>query len=56
MTLKEYLVQQKTHFAKAAQEVKEDHPAYYRFEGRLRAYTDLLLVCPDSLLNKKILD
>ena len=56
MTLKEYLEKQIAHFAKAKQESKEDDPMYYQFKGQLLAYTDILLTCPYSVLNKKVLD
>lgn len=55
MTLKEYLEKQMRHFAKAKQEAKLDDPMYHLFEGRIRAYTDIILTCPDSVLSKKIL-
>ena len=56
MTLKKYLENQIRYFAKAKQEAKVDDPMYYIFEGRIRAYTDILLMCPDSVLSKKVLD
>jgi hypothetical protein len=56
MTLKEYLEKQIRHFAKAKQEAKVDDPLSDVFEGRIRAYTDILLTCSDSVLNKKITD
>lgn len=56
MTLKEYLEKQMRHYAKAKQEAKADDPLYDVFEGRIRAYTDILLACCDSILNKKIMD
>ena len=56
MTLKEYLDKQIRHYAKAKQEAKVDDPLYDVFEGIIRAYTDVLLVCSDSVLNKKIMD
>ncbi len=56
MTLKEYLEKQIAHFAKAKKESKEDDPMHYQFKGQILAYTDILLECPDSVLNKKILD
>lgn len=54
MTLKKYLEKLIRHFAKAKQEAKVDDPLYDVFEGRIRAYTDILLTCQDDLLNKKI--
>ena len=54
MTLKEYLEKQIRHFAKAKQEAKVDDPLYVVFEGRIRAYTDVLLACSDDVLKKKI--
>ena len=54
MTLKEFLEKQIRHFAKAKQEARVDDPLFDLFEGRLRAYTDVLLVCPDEVLSKKI--
>lgn len=56
MTLKEYLEKQIRYFAKAKQEAKVDDLLYDVFDGRIRAYTDIILTCPDSVLNKKILD
>ena len=56
MTLKKYLENQIRHYAKAKQEAKVDDPLYGIFEGRIRAYTDILLECSDSVLNKKIND
>lgn len=56
MTLKQYLEKQIRHFAWAKQEAKAYDPLYDIFEGRIRAYTDILLACPDSVLNKKIAD
>lgn len=54
MTLKQYLEKQTRHYAKAKQEAKVDDPLYDVFEGRIRAYTDILLICSDEALNKKI--
>ena len=54
MTLREYLEKQIRHFAKAKQEAKVDDPLYDVFEGRIRAYTDVLLACSDDILKKKI--
>lgn len=54
MTLKQYLEKQIRHYAKAKQEARPDDPLYDIFEGRIRAYTDILLECPDEVLNKKI--
>lgn len=56
MTLKEYLEKQIRHYAMAKQEARADDPLYNVFEGRIRAYTDVLLACSDSVLNKKITD
>lgn len=56
MTLKEYLEKQIRHFAKARQEAKVGDHFYDLFEGRISAYTDIILVCPDSVLSKKIFD
>lgn len=54
MTLKQYLEKQIRHYAKAKQEAKANNPLYDIFEGRIRAYTDILLECPDDVLSKKI--
>lgn len=54
MTLKEYLEKQIRLYAKAKQESKVDDPLHDIFEGRIRAYTDVLLECSDDVLNKKI--
>lgn len=56
MTLKEYLEKQIRHFAVAKQETKADDPMYHLFEGRVRAYTNIILLCPDSILSKKVTD
>lgn len=56
MTLKEYLEKQIKHFSESKKEAKVDDPMYGIFEGRVRAYTDILLTCPNSVLDKKILD
>lgn len=56
MTLKEYLEKQIKYFSKAKQEAKEDDPRYQRFQREVLAYTDVLLSCPDEVLNKKVLD
>lgn len=56
MTLKQYLEKQIRHYAKAKQEAKVDDPLYDVFEGRIRAYTDILLIGSDEVLNKKIID
>lgn len=56
MTLKEYLEKQIKHFSESKGESKEEDPMYNLFEGRVRAYTDILLTCPASVLEKKILD
>lgn len=54
MTLKQYLEKQIRYYAKAKQEAKVYDPLYAVFEGRIRAYTDILLMCSDEVLNKKI--
>ena len=54
MTLKQYLEKQIRHYAKARQEAKANDPLYDIFEGRIRAYTDILLECSDDMLNRKI--
>jgi hypothetical protein len=56
MTLKEYLEKQIRHYAKARQEARDDTRYSEKFDGMIQAYTDILLTCPDSMLNKKILD
>lgn len=56
MTLKEYLEKQIRYWSKAKQEARIDTDVYCKFDGRIMAYTDILLTCPDSILNKKILD
>ena len=56
MTLKEYLEKQIRHWAKAKQEAAFDTYAYWKADGRVMAYTDIILTCSDSVLNKKILD
>ena len=54
MTLEQYLEKQLRHYAKARQEAKVDDPLHDIFEGRIRAYTDILLVCSDDVLHKKV--
>ncbi len=54
MTLKEYLEKQMRHFAKAAQEAREDTDMHYKFIGRYDAYVDILLTCPDDMLRRKV--
>jgi hypothetical protein len=56
MTLKEYLEKQIRHFSKARQEARNDTAYGEKFEGMIQAYTDILLTCSDTVLNKKILD
>jgi len=56
MTLKEYLEKQIKYFSESKKESRVDDPMYHLFEGRVRAYTDILLTCPTSVLEKKILD
>ena len=56
MTLKEYLEKQIRHYAVAKQEAKADNQMYNLFDGRVRAYTDILLLCPESVLSKKVTD
>ena len=56
MTMKEYLEKQIRHFAAAKQEAKVNDPMYNIFEGRIRAYTDILLTCSDDILRKKVID
>ena len=56
MTLREYLEEQMRHYAKAAQEAREDTEKYQRFLGRYDAYVDILLLCQDheDILRRKI--
>ena len=56
MTLKEYLEKQIRHWAKAKQEAVFDSDYYWKADGKIMAYTDIILTCPDSVLSKKILD
>ena len=56
MTLKEYLEKQIRHWSKTKQEASLDTDTYFKADGRVMAYTDILLQCPDSVLSKKILD
>lgn len=57
MTLKEFLESQIRHWAHVKKlEPRFDTDTYIRADGRVKAYTDLLLVCPDNVLNKRILD
>ena len=56
MTLKEYLEKQIRYFSKIKQEEPVDSDAYSNLDGRVMAYTDILLTCADEVLNKKITD
>lgn len=56
MTLKEYLEKQMRHFAKAAQETREDTDKHNKFLGRYDAYVDILLLCPEDILHRKVMD
>ena len=56
MTLKEYLEKQIRHWSKTKQEASFDSDIYWRADGFLMAYTDLILTCSYNVLNKKILD
>jgi hypothetical protein len=56
MTLKEYLEKQIRHWSKIKNEAALDTDIYLKADGRVMAYTDILLQCPDSVLSKKILD
>lgn len=56
MTLKEYLEKQIRHWIRTKQEAAVDTDTYCKADGRVMAYTDIILTCPDSVLNKKILD
>ena len=54
MTLKQYLEKQMRHFAKAAQEAREDTEKHNKFIGRYDAYVDILLACPEDILHRKV--
>ena len=54
MTLKDYLEDQIRHLAKTKKEATIDSDYYWKADGKLMAYTDILLVAPDEALNKKI--
>jgi hypothetical protein len=54
MTLKQYIEEQMRYFAKAAQEAKVDTEKHNKFLGRYEAYVDILLVCTDDILRKKV--
>jgi hypothetical protein len=56
VTLKEYLEAQMRHFAKAAQEAREDAEKHSKFIGRYDAYVDILLTCPEDVLRRKIMN
>lgn len=56
MTLKEYLEKQIRYWSKTKQEASLDTDTYLKADGRVMAYTDIILTCPDSVLSKKILD
>ena len=54
MILKKYLEEQIRCWAKVKQEAKFDTDTYWRADGRLMAYTDLILTCSDDILRKNI--
>lgn len=54
MTLKQYLETQMRHWCKIKQEEPFDSSTYWHADGRIMAYTDLLLTCSDDVLRKKI--
>jgi hypothetical protein len=54
MTLKKYLEEQIRCWSKAKQEARFDTDAYWRADGTIMAYTDLILTCSDDILRKKI--
>lgn len=56
MTFRDYLENRMRHYAKAAQEAREDTEEYQRFLGRYDAYVDILLLCQDQedILRRKV--
>ena len=56
MTLKEYLEKQVRHWSKTKNEAATYSETYHEAAGKIQAYTDIILTCPDSVLSKKILD
>ena len=54
MTLKQYLVAQIRQWSRIKQEEPVDSDTYWQADGRIMAYTDLLLTCSDNILSKKI--
>lgn len=54
MTLKEYLVKEIRHWSKTKQEASFDSYPYWKADGRIMAYIDILLTCSDDALNTKI--
>ena len=54
MTLKKYLEIKIRHWAEIKQEEPFDSDTYWQADGRIMAYTDLLLTCSDDILRKKI--
>ena len=56
MTLKEYLEKQIRQWSKIKQEEPFNSDTYWSADGRIMAYTDLILTCSDDILRKKIMD
>lgn len=56
MTLKEYLEKQIRYWSKTKQEAALDTDTYCKADGRVMAYTDIFLQCPDSVLDTKIMN
>ena len=54
MTLKKYLEEQIYTYAKAKQSNKADVVLQSNYSGVIQAYTNILLVCPDSVLDRNI--
>lgn len=54
MTLKKYLEMQLRHWSHIKQEEPIDSDIYWQADGRIMAYTDLILTCSDDVLRKKI--
>ena len=54
MTLKKYLEEQIRIYAKAKQSNKADVVLQSNCSGVIWAYTNILLVCPDSVLDRNI--
>lgn len=56
MTLREYLEKQISYWMEARNDFQEAHHLYQKYTGKIQAYSDILVTCPGSVLDNKILD